>query len=99
MQKVRQTQHVIPCPKRQAVVHVIQFSGPGGETVIICDQFTATSNVDGTWKVVANNVPMRLEDNVFIRGKLTLPRAAIKITSLPEDDDPDATIWMMEVDI
>lgn len=78
---------------------MIQFDGSGGETVIIYDQFTATSNADGTWKVVADNVPMRLEDNVYLRGKLTVPRAAIKITSLPEDDDPDATIWMMEVDI
>lgn len=99
MQKVRQAQHDIPYTKRQAVVHVIQIGDSGSMTIVINEKFVAMANADGTWKIVSDDVPLRMEDGVYMKGRLMIPRAAIKITPLPEDDEPDATLWQMEVDI
>lgn len=66
--------------------------------IVLNEVFAAYANADGTWRIESDDVPLLMEDGVSMRGKLTIPRAAIKVTALPESEDPDAAIWQMEVD-
>ena len=77
---------------------MIQLENQDNMTAIITDHFYAMANADGTWQIISYDVPLRMEDGVYMKGKLTIPRAAIRITPLPENDEPDATLWQMEID-
>ena len=78
---------------------MIQLDCDAGVTVILNKEFVATANADGTWRITSEDVPLRIDDGVYVRGNLTVPRATIKITMIPEEDDPDAELWEMEVNL
>lgn len=76
---------------------MIKLDNECGLVAILNDKFVATANADGTWKITSENVSLRIDDGVYVRGNLTIPKAQINITAIPASDNPDETLWEMEV--